>query len=136
MSPADLSKLKDMVAEHLDNLYYLNDILCLKVHAINEVLTAQVIKKLLVPLYLHSLIPVYALELNDQVRRGPSCRAMWSMALTTPRASVQQRFRRTGPGGTKDGGAAHASRGAILALSRAVHLHAPAHNQHARESPG
>jgi len=70
MSPAELSKLKDMVAEHLDNLYYLNDILCLKVHAINEVLTAQVIKKLLVPLYLHSLIPVYALELNDQVRRG------------------------------------------------------------------
>jgi len=80
MSPADLSKLKDMVAEHLDNLYYLNDILCLKVHAINEVLTAQVIKKLLVPLYLHSLIPVYALELNDQVRRALSCRAMWSMA--------------------------------------------------------
>ena len=75
LSPAALSKLKDMVAEHLDNLLYLNDILCLKVHAINEVLTAQVIKKLLVPLYVHSLVPTYALVPADQVRPVPVGRA-------------------------------------------------------------
>jgi hypothetical protein len=71
LSPSALSKLKDMVAEHLDNLFYLNDILCLNVHAINEVLTAQVIKKLLIPLYVHSLVPPYALQIGEQVQPSP-----------------------------------------------------------------
>ena len=84
LSPAALSKLKDMVAEHLDNLFYLNDILCLKVHAINEVLTAQVIKKLLIPLYVHSLVPLYALQVNDQVR----------LASLPPPAAVHTRSHR------------------------------------------
>ena len=54
-------KLEDLVAEHYDNLYYLNDIFLLNVHPINEVLEAQILKKFVVPLYIHSLVP----EKND-----------------------------------------------------------------------
>jgi len=50
-------KLEDLVAEHIDNLYYLNDIFALNVNSINEVLAAQVLKKLLMPLYVQSLVP-------------------------------------------------------------------------------
>jgi len=80
-SSGKMGKLPDLVAEHVDNLYYLNDIFSLKVNknsgqktncnasfkkqvfAINEVLTAQVLKKLVIPLYVHSLIPAHSLSL-------------------------------------------------------------------------
>jgi len=54
-------KLEDLVAEHYDNLYYLNDIFSLNVNSVNDVLEAQVIKRFLIPLYVHSLVP----EKND-----------------------------------------------------------------------
>jgi len=54
-------KLEDLVAEHYDNLYYLNDIFSLNVSSVNDVLEAQVIKRFLIPLYVHSLVP----EKND-----------------------------------------------------------------------
>jgi protein CLEC16A len=50
-------RLEDLVAEHYDNLYYLNDIFSLEVHSVNNVLEAQVLKKFLIPLYVHSLVP-------------------------------------------------------------------------------
>ena len=50
-------RLEDLVAEHCDNLYYLNDIFSLEVHSVNNVLEAQVLKKFLIPLYVHSLVP-------------------------------------------------------------------------------
>ena len=48
-------RLADLVAEHLDHLHYLNDILCLNIHALNEVLTDHLLNRLLIPLYVHSL---------------------------------------------------------------------------------
>ena len=50
-------KLEDLVAEHYDNLYYLSDIFALNVASVNNVLEAQVLKKFLIPLYVHSLVP-------------------------------------------------------------------------------
>lgn len=50
------TKLSDLVAEHLDHLHYLNDILCLHIEALNDVLTAHLLNKLLVPLYVYSLV--------------------------------------------------------------------------------
>ncbi|GBN30696.1 Protein CLEC16A [Araneus ventricosus] len=50
------TKLADLVAEHLDHLHYLNDILCLQIDALNDVLTGHLLNKLLIPLYVYSLV--------------------------------------------------------------------------------
>ena len=47
--------MADLVAEHLDHLHYLNDILCLNIDALNDVLTDQILNRLLIPLYVYSL---------------------------------------------------------------------------------
>lgn len=49
------NRLSDLVAEHLDHLHYLNDILCINVDALNDVLTDQLLNRLLIPLYVYSL---------------------------------------------------------------------------------
>ena len=51
-----LNKLKNLVAEHLDHLHYLNDILCLNIDNLNKVLTEHMMNKLLIPLYVYSLV--------------------------------------------------------------------------------
>lgn len=48
-------KLDDLVAEHLDHLHYINDILCLNIPDLNDVLTEHLLHKLLIPLYIYSL---------------------------------------------------------------------------------
>lgn len=50
-------KLANLVAEHLDHLHYLNDILLLKIDGLNAVLTEHLLHKLFVPLYMYSLTP-------------------------------------------------------------------------------
>jgi hypothetical protein len=47
--------LSDLVAEHLDHLHYLNDILSLDIGDLNQVLTDHLLNKLLIPLYVYSL---------------------------------------------------------------------------------
>lgn len=49
------NRLSDLVAEHLDHLHYLNDILCLNITDLNQVLTEHLLHKLLIPLYICSL---------------------------------------------------------------------------------
>uniref|UniRef100_A0ABD2VZK9 Protein CLEC16A homolog n=1 Tax=Trichogramma kaykai TaxID=54128 RepID=A0ABD2VZK9_9HYME len=49
------NRLADLVAEHLDHLHYLNDILCLNIEDLNKVLSEHLLHKLLVPLYVYSL---------------------------------------------------------------------------------
>lgn len=50
-------RLSNLVAEHLDHLHYLNDILCLEIADMNAVLTEHLLHKLFVPLYILSLTP-------------------------------------------------------------------------------
>ncbi|XP_018371507.1 PREDICTED: protein CLEC16A isoform X1 [Trachymyrmex cornetzi] len=50
------NRLSDLVAEHLDHLHYLNDILCLNIPDLNKVLSEHLLHKLLVPLYVYSLM--------------------------------------------------------------------------------
>lgn len=45
------------MAEHLDHLHYLNDILLLDIKDLNAVLTEHLLHKLFIPLYIFSLIP-------------------------------------------------------------------------------
>ncbi|XP_076312191.1 C-type lectin domain containing ema isoform X3 [Tachypleus tridentatus] len=55
MVPEYQSRLPDFVAEHLDHLHYLNDILCLHIDDLNDVLTDHFLNSLLIPLYVFSL---------------------------------------------------------------------------------
>ncbi|KAK6187791.1 hypothetical protein SNE40_005737 [Patella caerulea] len=48
-------RLSALVAEHLDHLHYLNDILNINIDALNEVITDHLLNRLLIPLYVYSL---------------------------------------------------------------------------------
>lgn len=56
-------RLSNLVAEHLDHLHYLNDILCLDIPDLNAVLTEHLLHKLFVPLYIFSLTPAPPLSM-------------------------------------------------------------------------
>lgn len=61
------TRLSDLIAEHLDHLHYLNDILCLHIEDLNVVLIEHLLKKLLIPMYIMSLIPRNNLIFSEQV---------------------------------------------------------------------
>ncbi len=48
-------RLEGLVAEHLDHLYYINDIISLGVDCLNEVLCDHLLNRLIIPLYVYSL---------------------------------------------------------------------------------
>ncbi|XP_072168396.1 protein CLEC16A-like [Diadema setosum] len=49
------NRLSTLVAEHLDHLHYLNDILNINIEALNDVLTDHLLNRLLLPLYVASM---------------------------------------------------------------------------------
>ncbi|KAM4631958.1 protein CLEC16A isoform 3-T3 [Discoglossus pictus] len=49
-------KLSDLVTQHLDHLHYLNDILIISCEFLNDVLTDHLLNRLLLPLYVYSLV--------------------------------------------------------------------------------
>lgn len=59
-------KLDDLVAEHLDHLHYLNDILLLQISDLNAVLTEHLLNRLLIPLYIFSLIEPKSANRSDE----------------------------------------------------------------------
>ena len=48
-------RLEQLVAEHLDHLHYISDILSLNVQSLNDVLVDHLLNRLLIPLYVYSL---------------------------------------------------------------------------------
>lgn len=63
------NRLSDLVAEHLDHLHYLNDILCLNISDLNKVLSEHLLHKLLVPLYVYSLTKHRSILCQNQDER-------------------------------------------------------------------
>ncbi|XP_034567059.1 protein CLEC16A isoform X1 [Notolabrus celidotus] len=61
-------KLSDLVAEHLDHLHYLNDILIINCEFLNDVLTDHLLNRLFLPLYVYSLVSP---EMSDDRRINP-----------------------------------------------------------------
>lgn len=58
------------MAEHLDHLHYVNDILLLEIDDLNQVLTDHLLRRMLIPLYIASLdknflVPVSFEMVND-----------------------------------------------------------------------
>ncbi|XP_046522915.1 protein CLEC16A isoform X5 [Equus quagga] len=60
-------KLSDLVAEHLDHLHYLNDILIINCEFLNDVLTDHLLNRLFLPLY------VCSLENQDKAKPSIRC---------------------------------------------------------------
>ncbi|XP_066588099.1 protein CLEC16A homolog [Prorops nasuta] len=63
------NRLSDLVAEHLDHLHYLNDILSLNIPDLNKVLSEHLLNKLLVPLYVFSLMKKTDLPCQNKEER-------------------------------------------------------------------
>ncbi|XP_046918540.2 C-type lectin domain containing ema [Dermatophagoides farinae] len=53
-----INRLEDLVAEHLDHLHYLNDILLLDIDDLNNVLSDNLLYRLIIPLYMHSFLRI------------------------------------------------------------------------------
>jgi protein CLEC16A len=66
-------KLDDLVAEHLDHLHYLNDILLLQIADLNAVLTEHLLNRLLIPLYIFSLIEAKSSNRSADDSQSSSC---------------------------------------------------------------
>ncbi|XP_069066266.1 protein CLEC16A isoform X2 [Pleurodeles waltl] len=67
-------KLSDLVAEHLDHLHYLNDILIINCEFLNDVLTDHLLNRLFLPLYVYSLV-------NDDLTERPRISPQVSLYL-------------------------------------------------------
>lgn len=65
-SHLNCSQLESLVAEHLDDLHYCNDILSLNVSSLNEILTEHLLNRLFIPLYVYSLFDVSAAAKKDE----------------------------------------------------------------------
>ncbi|KAM9305540.1 protein CLEC16A [Gastrophryne carolinensis] len=61
--------LSNLVSQHLDHLNYLNDILIINCEFLNDVLTDHLLNRLLLPLYVYSL--VYQDQPSDRPRISP-----------------------------------------------------------------
>ncbi|XP_056144017.1 protein CLEC16A isoform X2 [Lampris incognitus] len=61
-------KLSDLVAEHLDHLHYLNDILIINCEFLNDVLTDHLLNRLFLPLYVFSLVSP---EMSEERKINP-----------------------------------------------------------------
>ncbi|KAF3700367.1 Protein CLEC16A [Channa argus] len=61
-------KLSDLVAEHLDHLHYLNDILIINCEFLNDVLTDHLLNRLFLPLYVYSLVSP---EISEERKINP-----------------------------------------------------------------
>lgn len=48
-------RLEQLVAEHLDHLHYISDIISLGMDALNEIIADHFLNRLLIPLYVYSL---------------------------------------------------------------------------------
>ena len=49
------ARLEQLVAEHLDHLHYISDIISLGMDTLNEIITDHLLNRLLIPLYVYSL---------------------------------------------------------------------------------
>ena len=49
-------RLEQLVAEHLDHLHYISDIFSLEIQRLNDILSDHFLNRLLIPLYICSLV--------------------------------------------------------------------------------
>ncbi len=75
------NSLESAVAEHLDHLHYMNDILSLQVASLNEILRDHLLNRLFVPLYVYSLIePTYNGRKEEEAPRVSSKIALFLLS--------------------------------------------------------
>ncbi|XP_041085713.1 protein CLEC16A-like isoform X9 [Polyodon spathula] len=79
-------KLSDLVAEHLDHLHYLNDILIINCEFLNDVLTDHLLNRLFLPLYVYSLVN------HEQSGDRPKISSQVSLYLLSQATTSVRRF--------------------------------------------
>ena len=91
-------RLEGLVAEHLDHLYYIKDILSLGLVSLNTVLIDQLLNRLLIPLYVFSLTDHNPFP--EGVSTHITCCASDSLLLLTARGSSYQHHCSSLPAGS------------------------------------
>ncbi|CAH8656652.1 unnamed protein product, partial [Heterobilharzia americana] len=76
-------KLKDLVAEHIDHLHYIDDILSLDIEGLNEVLCDQLLRRLFLPLHIYSLFKQYKSETTTSTTTIRKPRLSYSVTVFT-----------------------------------------------------
>lgn len=76
------------MAEHLDHLHYLNDILIINCEFLNDVLTDHLLNRLFLPLYVHSLENPDKVSLQLPLAGAPSGSEGGSSRASRPREDL------------------------------------------------
>lgn len=74
-------RLEQLVAEHLDHLHYITDILSLSVETLNQVLVDHLLNRLLIPLYVYSLTDQRMSSEEEGEEEGESPRISSTISL-------------------------------------------------------
>lgn len=85
-----LIKLEDLIAEHLDHLHYLNDILRLNIEDLNSVLSDNLQYRLIIPLYLHPFLRLLQERQSDSTNfsHAKSCPCLSGNASLSPSVAL------------------------------------------------
>ncbi|CAH8634649.1 unnamed protein product [Schistosoma intercalatum] len=77
------TKLKDLVAEHIDHLHYIDDLLSLGIEGLNEVLCDQLLRRLFIPLHIYSLLKQYKSDATTNLGTVRRPRLSYSVTVFT-----------------------------------------------------
>ncbi|CAH8580309.1 unnamed protein product [Schistosoma turkestanicum] len=77
------TKLKDLVAEHIDHLHYIDDLLSLGIEGLNEVLCDQLLRRLFMPLHIYSLFKQYKSDATTNLGTVRRPRLSYSVTVFT-----------------------------------------------------
>ncbi|CAH8671970.1 unnamed protein product [Schistosoma rodhaini] len=77
------TKLKDLVAEHIDHLHYIDDLLSLGIEGLNEVLCDQLLRRLFIPLHIYSLFKQYKSDATTNLGTVRRPRLSYSVTVFT-----------------------------------------------------
>ncbi|CAH8660538.1 unnamed protein product [Schistosoma bovis] len=77
------TKLKDLVAEHIDHLHYIDDLLSLGIEGLNEVLCDQLLRRLFIPLHIYSLLKQYKSDATTNLGAVRRPRLSYSVTVFT-----------------------------------------------------
>jgi len=76
-------RLEQLVAEHLDHLHYISDIISLGMDALNEIIADHFLNRLLIPLYVYSLTDMSPNAEGEESPRISSTIALFLLSQVT-----------------------------------------------------
>ncbi|KAH8864226.1 Protein CLEC16A like [Schistosoma japonicum] len=77
------TKAKDLVAEHIDHLHYIDDLLSLDIEGLNEVLCDQLLRRVFLPLHIYSLFKQFKSDTTSSTAAIRRPRLSYSVTVFT-----------------------------------------------------